>query len=348
MSKRLERLLETLIDETAILIDQNKDRLEETAPYHVDVDEISYPEKSARTGLQTIADMMLELGKKMKSWTRAIPTGISQNTVNELCANQPAGIPTVINKPGLNLVMSDTYVGIRSGSPRRPSKAHTKKMLERAYSRQASRIKRSVIYFPKTPNKSLDGLTSMARLTMDVLKEGWYERRTWFSTLLNRVVSILQDSRTGKCRLKKREQYDDSEFLVQMYLNTYEAAGVYSLEAEEKALKLLKSMVTEEQYRKYFLTGLLIERSKKSGLLYIFRKLRPTLVFRETHFQHYTRKRFLAALCVHARGYYQVSWAGTLVPTDDLICHLLMMRGDEARFWKKSTQHTRYAPQADF
>lgn len=58
--------------------------------------------------------------------------------------------------------------------------------------------------------------------------------------------------------------------------------------------------------------------------------------------------KLLASLCLHAIAYYGASWCGSLVPTDDVLTHLIMMRADEHRLWKLSSQHSRHNPQADF
>lgn len=56
--------------------------------------------------------------------------------------------------------------------------------------------------------------------------------------------------------------------------------------------------------------------------------------------------RILACLCLHPLGYYRGSWSGAMVPTDDVIAHLLMVRGDEHDFWRKANQHRPDAPEA--
>jgi hypothetical protein len=49
---------------------------------------------------------------------------------------------------------------------------------------------------------------------------------------------------------------------------------------------------------------------------------------------------------MHPLGYYGRSWAGCMVPTDDVIAHLLFMRGDEARFWGQCNHHEPWRPEA--
>lgn len=71
------------------------------------------------------------------------------------------------------------------------------------------------------------------------------------------------------------------------------------------------------------MTGSYAETSERSGVTYWFRRLRPTLALSYRG----TRLRCLAALCTHPLGTYEGSWAGVLVPTDELCSHLLLMRG---------------------
>lgn len=78
------------------------------------------------------------------------------------------------------------------------------------------------------------------------------------------------------------------------------------------------------------------ERSPRSGISYIFRRLRPTIALKAGKDD---RMRCLAALCMHPIGYYDGSWAGAMCPTDDVIAHLMLMRGDEHMFWRRSNQH---------
>jgi hypothetical protein len=35
-----------------------------------------------------------------------------------------------------------------------------------------------------------------------------------------------------------------------------------------------------------------------------------------------------------------------MCPTDDVIAHLMLMRGDEAMFWRRCNQHAAHLPEA--
>ena len=62
--------------------------------------------------------------------------------------------------------------------------------------------------------------------------------------------------------------------------------------------------------------------------------------------EHGEQMRILACLCLHPIAYYADSWAGAMCPTDDVIAHLMLMRGDEPMFWRRSNQHAPTRPEA--
>lgn len=252
--------------------------------------------------------------------------------------DQPAGTPVMLEGAGMGLVMARGYTG------RPPKKNRYKKLLEeqpKAKGQTEAVQSPSDVRSDRRFNKFLDLWVKDANGRHE---EYWTERNHWWSDRHQGYVCIQQSSKTGKCRVQILKAKDDT-LRTTLWINTYCAADAYAIEHEEKALSKLKGHVSEKQYHRYVLTGTLMERSKKSGVVYIFRRLRPTLALREDERGNY---RYLAALCHHAVAYYQVSWAGALVPTDDVMSHLLFMRGDEHGFWKRSTQHPANAPQANF
>ena len=117
-----------------------------------------------------------------------------------------------------------------------------------------------------------------------------------------------------------------------LYVQTLVASDAWILEAEHKAFEKLLDLVGERKARAYLLTRTFIETSKRSGVTYLFRALRPTVAVRN--------ERILACLCLHPVGYYDGSWAGAMCPTDDVISHLCMMRGDEPKYWAHANQHS--------
>lgn len=131
-------------------------------------------------------------------------------------------------------------------------------------------------------------------------------------------------------------------------LSTLGCSDAWGIEQEGRAVQLLGTMLRHRAFKQYLLTGMFLERSKRSGVTYLFRKLRPTVAI-AAHPGLPDRKhgpKILAALCMHPIGYYSNSWAGAMCPTDDVIAHLALMRADEAMFWRRCNQHPAYRPEA--
>lgn len=111
--------------------------------------------------------------------------------------------------------------------------------------------------------------------------------------------------------------------------------GAVTYQAELKAMQRLASYVSDRQYGSYILSGAFIETSKRSGVKYFFRKGAPTLALRVDE----DGSKCLAALCLHPMAYFEGTSAGSMAPTDEVIAHVSMMRGDEHYFWRKANQH---------
>jgi hypothetical protein len=128
-----------------------------------------------------------------------------------------------------------------------------------------------------------------------------------------------------------------------LQLQTLGASDAWGLEQEQRALKLLGTMIRHRQFKQYLLTGCFMESSKRSGVRYLFRKLRPTVAIRDVGTDDL---RVLATLCLHPLGFYSRSFAGAMCPTDDVVAHLALMRADEHLFWRKCNQHSAHRPEA--
>ena len=139
-------------------------------------------------------------------------------------------------------------------------------------------------------------------------------------------------------------------------IQTLGASIAWGIEQESNALQLLGTMIRHHQLKQYLLTGMFLETSKRSGLTYMFRKLKPTVVIDTrqrpvyqigaTEVEPNDGLSIVCALCLHPVGYYQGSWAGALCPTDDVIAHLLLMRADEPLYWRQANQHAAWTPEA--
>lgn len=129
-----------------------------------------------------------------------------------------------------------------------------------------------------------------------------------------------------------------------LMLNTLEASDAWGVEQEGRAVQTLERMVRHRAFKHYLLTGMFLETSKRTGITYVFRRLRPTIALRPD--KSGKDMRILAALCLHPIAYYDESWAGAMTPTDDVCAHLALMRGDEPMFWRKANQHPPWALEA--
>jgi hypothetical protein len=142
---------------------------------------------------------------------------------------------------------------------------------------------------------------------------------------------------SGRRKLHAREI--DAMFRWMHWMKTLAVAAspAWSVDAECRAIDKLRSLVTEQAFKCYFTSGMFLETSPRSRVTYMFRKLRPTVALRPNEDGNFVP---IAFLCLHPLAYYEQSWAGSMVPTDDVVAHLMLMRGDEARFWRKSNHHS--------
>lgn len=137
-------------------------------------------------------------------------------------------------------------------------------------------------------------------------------------------------------------------------LGPLETLDAWNLDTECTAIDKLATLLSERMFKAYVLTGSFLETSKRSGLTYFFRRCRPTLVLsghgsgRRSIFSDdaIDGMRILTALCLHPLGYYANTFAGAMTPTDDVIAHLLLMRGDEHLFWRRANHHPPGVPES--
>ena len=174
------------------------------------------------------------------------------------------------------------------------------------------------------------------------VREDQFIRNEWRSYRDGRGITVFQDGP------KVRFCYSRRPHSGPLLLHTLKAARSWDVNAEIRALETLRKHVTEWAFECYFMTGSFLETSKRSGVIYLFRRLRPTIALTANP----DRKgrdsgvRILACLCMHGIGYFSDSWAGALCPTDDVLSHLFLMRGDEHKFWTWANQHHPLAPEA--
>jgi hypothetical protein len=169
---------------------------------------------------------------------------------------------------------------------------------------------------------------------------GWQLINKWYSGRHRCDILILRDP-SGKIVHGKLPAFHH----ISHDLQTLGAADAWGLEQEHRALNLLGTLVRHRAMKQYVLTGMFLETSKRSGVTYLFRRLKPTIACAPGR-DRKASMRILAALCMHPIAYYADSWAGAMCPTDDVIAHLMLMRADEHLFWKRANQHPPYRPEA--
>ncbi len=169
-------------------------------------------------------------------------------------------------------------------------------------------------------------------------------RNTWWSARLKTTITILWHGKPGAPGFKVESVYNrwgvhlDGLNRWRMLLDTMHAGlQTWDLEAEARAMMLLGGLVSEHQMKSYCLTGCFMESSRRSRAVYLFRRLRPTVVLLPGSEGSYHPS---CTLCLHPLAYYHGTFAGAMVPTDEVVAHLLLMRGDEPGFWRRANQHS--------
>lgn len=170
----------------------------------------------------------------------------------------------------------------------------------------------------------------------DEYYQGWKVRNHWWSRRRRQTIVIFE--KDGKVTFGVHGLHNNFGKI----LGTLGASDAWGIEQEKNAIDTMGGLLRHRQFKQYLLTGMFMEVSARSGLHYLFRRLRPTLVLSTSTGD----ARCIAALCLHPIAYYEDSWAGAMCPTDDVLSHLMLMRGDEHMFWKRANQHPPYRPEA--
>jgi hypothetical protein len=137
--------------------------------------------------------------------------------------------------------------------------------------------------------------------------------------------------------LRKTRVRSSTKDRIRHVFATIDQAPRVIMQAEKIAQRKLRELVQPEVYDQYMLTGAIIVAGR-SGLNYLIRRYRPTLAMDDR------TGRILCALCLHPLGYFSGTWAGALPPTDEVVAHLLMIRGKAQKgegehfFWRKANQ----------
>ncbi len=158
------------------------------------------------------------------------------------------------------------------------------------------------------------------------------------------------EAEPGRVRLLLEPHGADTGRRLTLLMTTIGASTGWDPRAEERAVDKLRQLVRPHLFEMYRMTGCLLETSRRSGVTYIVRRLRPTVALvpwdRTNPRSEDLPMRCLGTLCLHPVGYYADTFAGGMVPTDDVIAHLLLIRGDEHMFWRKANVHATWEPEA--
>lgn len=163
----------------------------------------------------------------------------------------------------------------------------------------------------------------------------------WYSDRLRGTVVIARDHETGR-RVWWVEP--NASARNTFWLKVFVSMDAWDLERELRAMQLLQTLLSARMFKAYLLTGTFLETSPRSELVYLFRRMRPTVVL--TPHNPDRQMTILCALCLHPIAFYAETFCGAMVPTDDVIAHLMLMRADEALFWRRANQHEPYEPEA--
>lgn len=169
-------------------------------------------------------------------------------------------------------------------------------------------------------------------------------QNVWYSTAKQSHVVVFHkgpaDNRRAICyRIAQSRTSQRLRFAIQ----TIGVIDAWGLETEATAVGRLRELVSDRAFHSYMLTGSFLETSARSKVTYLFRKLRPTVAMKADKSGEMC---VLAALCLHPIAYYRETFGGSMTPTDDVIAHLMLMRGDEPMYWRRANQHAPDAPQA--
>lgn len=194
-----------------------------------------------------------------------------------------------------------------------------------------------LVVTPKFPNA--EKLAEIGADDEEPLPNDVRLRNTWWSNRLRCEVYVYEEG--GKVQVAKLPRWNH----LAHDIGTLGCSVAWGIEQEARAVDLLGTLIRHHAFKQYLLTGMFLETSKRSGVTYLFRRLKPTVAL-DARNKSAESARILCALCLHPIAYYRDTWAGAMTPTDDVIAHLMLMRGDEPMFWRRSNQHPPGRPEA--
>lgn len=167
------------------------------------------------------------------------------------------------------------------------------------------------------------------------------ERSSWWSRRLGARVFVYESEEDGRIGYAIERKGGHAWLSAHLrWARTIETmhvgSEVWDIEAEAMAFAKLIGMLTDAQVRTYIALGAFVEASRRSQARYVFRRGLPTVVLLPNVTGNFSPS---VTLCLHPLAYYDGTFAGGMVPSDDVIAHLLLMRADEPRYWRQANQH---------
>lgn len=259
---------------------------------------------------------------------RQSPSAGSGASGSRLIAREPSPSPEVPEGKIALLESLDAFAPFRNGI-RRVSGAH-KEWAGIPMPLDDARL----VVEPRHPRaKELMGLGQPRAAAAE---DGYRMRNSWWSHE-KRGWIVVMDTPDGISW-----GYEPGMHHLDHDIRTMGCSVAWGLEQESKALRALGELVRHHQLKDYLLSGMFLESSPRSHVTYVFRKLKPTVAIANKG----GALSILCTLCLHPIAYYEGSWAGAMCPTDDVIAHLMLMRGDERMLWKRANQHPAWVPES--
>ena len=214
------------------------------------------------------------------------------------------------------------------------------KILDRVVERELSKDRPKL----ETDQDKLNFLLSLQGVEPSEEEAEWELHRRWVSS--SKYKGHLREVRVWRSRKDGSYRSDITKFseaVARTQLLTTTAmirAKCNIVETENVARELLLGHLDDRQKKQYLLTDSFGEISKRSGIMYMLRRNRPTLAIKlKESSDGHSEGEPLCTLCMHPLAYYTGSWAGAMPPSDEILAHLLHIRSDEHRYWKICVQH---------
>lgn len=103
-------------------------------------------------------------------------------------------------------------------------------------------------------------------------------RNTFWSWHRRSDILVWREKKTGKIQWGPSSRPHGLHYALQ----TLGCSDAWGIEQEGNAVHTLGRLLKHRAFKQYLTTGMFLETSKRSGVCYIFRRLRPTVAFTMT------------------------------------------------------------------